>query len=78
MFEGETMVVFLVVEVGDSYKDVYVRLRVEKVGLLINHYELLGACDANSGEEIFLTREQLIEAETTADLIFWGITQWTT
>lgn len=73
MFEGDHLVVWLVQEEGGTYRDISVRLRLDKVGLLLNTYTYLGAHDPEKNEPVVLTKDQIIDAETVADQIYWGI-----
>lgn len=72
MFEGDTMVVYVVNEEGGTFSDILVRLRLDKIGILLNNYTLLSAHD-DDGNPVTLTQEKLMEAETVADLLYWGI-----
>lgn len=72
MFEGDTMVVYIVNEEGGTFSDIIVRLRLDKVGILLNTYTFLSAHDDN-GDPVVLTQDKIIEAETVADLLYWGI-----
>lgn len=73
MFEGDSIVVWLVQEEGGTFRDICVSLRLEKVGLLVNTYTFLNAYEPDGDSPIELTKDQLIDAETVADQIYWGI-----
>lgn len=72
MFEGDTMVVYIVNEEGGTFSDILVRLRLDKIGILLNTYTFLSAYD-DDGNPIDLPQDKIIEAETVADLLYWGI-----
>ena len=42
-------------------------------GLLTNTYDLLYACDAETGEKVSITKRQLTDACCIADSIHWGL-----
>lgn len=72
MFEGDTIVVYIVNEEGGTFSDILVRLRLDKVGILLNTYTFLSAHD-DDGDPVDLAQDKIIEAETVADLLYWGI-----
>lgn len=55
-----------------KFENIRVGLRPVSEGMMIREYELLFARDKN-GDDVSLTELELIEAETEADLIWWGV-----
>jgi len=56
----------------NKFENIEVGLLPIAEGLLIRDYELVFARD-KSGNEVTLTRLELMDAETEADLIWWGV-----
>lgn len=55
-----------------KFEVIKVGLRPVSEGLMIREYELVYARN-KAGEDVQLTEVELIEAETEADLIWWGV-----
>lgn len=55
-----------------KFEFIKVGLRPVSEGLMIREYELVYARN-NAGDDVHLTVVELMEAETEADLIWWGV-----